>query len=45
MEKGEEEGTEEEVVVEVVEEDEGGLVELAVPNEEDVRLGKATDEE
>lgn len=46
MEKGEEEGTEEEVVVEVVEgEEEGGLVELAVPNEEEVRLDNATEEE
>lgn len=45
MEKGEEEGTEDEVAVEVVEEEEGGLVELAVPNDEDVRLGNATEEE
>lgn len=45
MEKGEEEGTEQEVVVEVVEEEAGGLVELAVPNEEEVRLGNATEEE
>lgn len=44
MEKGDEEGTEAEVV-EVVEEEEGVLVELAVPNDEEVRLGKATVEE
>lgn len=43
MENGEE-GTEEEVA-DVVKEEEGGLVELAVPNEEGVRLGSATDEE
>lgn len=45
MEKGEEEGTEEDVVVEVAEEEEGGLVELALPNDEDVWLGSATEEE
>lgn len=44
MEKWEEEGTEEELV-EAAEEEEGGLVELAVPNEEEVRLGNATEEE
>lgn len=44
MEKGEEVGTEEEAV-EVVEEEEGGLVEPAVPNDEEARLGNATAEE
>lgn len=44
MEKGEEEGTEEEVV-DGAEEEEGGLVELEVPNEEGVRLDNATEEE
>lgn len=42
MEKGEEEGTEEEVAVV---DDEDRVTELAVPNEEEVRLGKATEEE
>lgn len=31
--------------MEAVEEEEGGLVELAVPKEEGVRLGNVTDEE
>lgn len=44
MEKGEEEGTEEEVV-DGAEEEEGGFVELEVPNEEGVRLDNATEEE
>lgn len=44
MEKGEEEGTEEVAAVEVVEE-EGGLVELAVPIEDGVRLDSATEDE
>lgn len=39
-----EEGTEDELE-EAVEAVEGGLVELAVPNEEGVRLGNATEEE
>lgn len=39
-----EEGTEEELE-EAVEEEEGGLAELAVPKEEGVRLGNATEEE
>ena len=42
MEKGEEEGTETEVVEDM---EEGGLLELGVPNEEVVRLDIATDEE
>lgn len=44
VEKGEEEGTEAEVV-DVAEEEEGGLVELEVPSEEGVRLDSATEEE
>lgn len=39
MEKGEEEGTDDEVV-EVVVDERGALAELAVPNDEGVRLDK-----